>query len=89
MAWASETGHVVFTHDLDFGTLLALTRASGPSVVQVRSHDVLPDCMGLMVISVIRTYQSQLQEGAIVTVDESRGRASPADRTKESRRIMA
>jgi len=74
MAWASESGHVVFTHDLDFGTLLALTRASGPSVVQVRSHDVLPDRIGSMVVSVIRTYQSHLQEGAIVTVDESRGK---------------
>jgi phosphohistidine swiveling domain-containing protein len=27
-----------------------------------------------MVISVIRTYQSQLQDGAIVTVDEFRGK---------------
>lgn len=25
MAWAREHQHVVFTHDLDFGTLLALT----------------------------------------------------------------
>jgi len=74
MAWASANGHVVFTHDLDFGTLLALTRASGPSVVQVRSHDVLPNRIGPLVISVIRTYQSRLQAGAIVTVDESRGK---------------
>jgi predicted nuclease of predicted toxin-antitoxin system len=42
MAWARENGHVVLTHDLDFGTLLALTRANGPSVVQVRAQDVLP-----------------------------------------------
>ena len=27
MAWARAQKHVVFTHDLDFGTLLALTRA--------------------------------------------------------------
>ncbi len=27
-----------------------------------------------MVVSVIRTYESQLEEGAIVTVDESRGK---------------
>lgn len=74
MAWASDNGHVVFTHDLDFGTLLALTRASGPSVVQIRSHDVLPDRIGPMIISVIRTYHSQLKDGAIVTVDESRGK---------------
>jgi predicted nuclease of predicted toxin-antitoxin system len=74
MASARDNGHVVFTHDLDFGTLLALTRASGPSVVQVRSHDVLPARIGLMVSSVIRTYQSQLREGAIVTVDDVRGK---------------
>jgi predicted nuclease of predicted toxin-antitoxin system len=36
MGYARDHGYVVFTHDLDFGTLLALTRARGPSVVQVR-----------------------------------------------------
>ncbi len=36
MDWASANRHVVFTHDLDFGTALALTHASGPSVIQVR-----------------------------------------------------
>jgi predicted nuclease of predicted toxin-antitoxin system len=74
MAWARENGHVVFTHDLDFGTLLALTRASGPSVVQVRAHDVLPSRLEQMVVHAIRTYPAQLREGAIVTVDESRNR---------------
>ena len=39
MAWARENGYVVFTHDLDFGTLLALTRGTGPSVIQVRTDD--------------------------------------------------
>ena len=33
MAWARQHQQVVFTHDLDFGTLLALTRAAGPSVI--------------------------------------------------------
>ena len=42
MVWAREHGYAVFTHDLDFGALLALTRATGPSVIQVRAHDVLP-----------------------------------------------
>ncbi|MDZ7616726.1 MAG: DUF5615 family PIN-like protein, partial [Patescibacteria group bacterium] len=31
MAWALANAHVVFTHDLDFGTMLALTHAAGPS----------------------------------------------------------
>jgi len=42
MAWARANGHVVFTHDLDFGTTLALTHAAGPSVIQVRGQNVLP-----------------------------------------------
>jgi predicted nuclease of predicted toxin-antitoxin system len=36
MEWALSNHHVVFTHDLDFGTMLALTHASGPSVLQIR-----------------------------------------------------
>lgn len=42
MRHAREQGYVLFTHDLDFGTLLALTRALGPSVLQVRTQNVLP-----------------------------------------------
>ena len=74
MAWARENGYVVFTHDLDFGTLLALTRDSGPSVIQVRTHDVLPAHLEQLVITATRTYDPQLHQGAIVTVDESRSR---------------
>ena len=36
MAWALANGYVVFTHDLDFGTMLALTHAAGPSVLQAK-----------------------------------------------------
>ena len=46
MAWAVENGDVVFTHDLDFGTTLALTHATGPSVLQVRGQNVLPEHLG-------------------------------------------
>jgi hypothetical protein len=40
MQYGREHGYVVFTHDLDFGALLALTRARGPSVLQVRTQSV-------------------------------------------------
>ncbi len=40
---AQANSFVVFTHDLNFGTMLALTHASGPSVVQVRGQNILPD----------------------------------------------
>ncbi|MGH2611186.1 MAG: DUF5615 family PIN-like protein, partial [Tepidiformaceae bacterium] len=36
--WAREHSRVILTHDLDFSRLLALTRASGPSVLQVRTE---------------------------------------------------
>ena len=42
MAWAMKHGQGVFTHDLDFGSLLALTQAEGPIVIQVRTQDVTP-----------------------------------------------
>jgi predicted nuclease of predicted toxin-antitoxin system len=74
MNWARENAHVVFTHDLDFGTLLALTRASGPSVIQVRTHNVLPERLEGVVVTTIRAYEAQLRQGAIVTIDESRGK---------------
>lgn len=43
MAWARQNRYAVFTHDLDFGAVLALSGASGPSVLQVRSQHVLPE----------------------------------------------
>jgi predicted nuclease of predicted toxin-antitoxin system len=30
MEWARRNGHVVFTHDMDFSALLAVTGATGP-----------------------------------------------------------
>jgi predicted nuclease of predicted toxin-antitoxin system len=69
MAWARDNGHIVFTHDLDFGALLALTHADGPSVLQVRGPDVLPESIAPLVIAAIRQYESALATGAIVVVD--------------------
>lgn len=40
MAWALANNRVVLTNDLDFGAMLAASKASGPSVVQVRTQDV-------------------------------------------------
>jgi predicted nuclease of predicted toxin-antitoxin system len=38
MNWALTNGHIVFTHDLDFGAILAATQANAPSVIQVRTQ---------------------------------------------------
>jgi predicted nuclease of predicted toxin-antitoxin system len=74
MSWARENGHVVFTHDLDFGTLLAVSGAEGPSVIQVRAQDVMPTNLEGAVVTTIRTYEAVLEAGALITIDEARAR---------------
>jgi predicted nuclease of predicted toxin-antitoxin system len=74
MAWAVANGHVVFTHDLDFGTALALTRATAPSVLQVRGPDVLPEDIGPAVIAALRQYDAELATGALVVVEPKKAR---------------
>lgn len=82
MRWAAENQCVVFTHDLDFATLLALSGADGPSVMQLRTEDVLPDAAGQAILSVLNVHQSELEAGAVVTIDlvSSRVRMLPLRR---------
>jgi predicted nuclease of predicted toxin-antitoxin system len=75
MAWARKHGTVVLTHDLDFGTLLALSQADKPSVLQVRTQDLTPQSLGATLLSALRQFSPLLEEGALVVVDESRTRA--------------
>jgi predicted nuclease of predicted toxin-antitoxin system len=74
MAWALANGRAVFTHDLDFGTMLALTHATGPSVLQVRAQNVLPEDIGPVVIAVLRQHDAALAAGALVVVDVKKSR---------------
>ncbi len=74
MEWARQRGYVLFTHDLGFGAILASTRATGPSVVQVRAQDVTPDYLGQIVIDSLHEYEDILLAGAIISIDETRAR---------------
>jgi len=74
MEFAAMNGYVVFTHDLDFGMLLAAHGTSGPSVLQVRTQDVMPSAIGEVVLRAIRTALPDLEKGALVTVDLARHR---------------
>jgi predicted nuclease of predicted toxin-antitoxin system len=73
--WARVNDYVIFTHDLDFGTILAMTHFRGPSVLQLRGQNVLPDHAGRLVISAIVQFESPLAQGALVTVDAASARA--------------
>lgn len=74
VAWAVLHDCVVFTHDLDFGTILRLTAASKPSVVQIRAEDVRPATMGRYVCAAILQSEADLQQGALLTIDPRRNR---------------
>src|SRR4051812_1400791 len=74
MDWAVANDRIMFTHDLDFGTLLALTHATGPSVLQVRAQDVLPAHLEGVVVAALRQHEADLESEALVVVDESKSR---------------
>ncbi len=74
MQWARTNEHVVFTHDLDFGVILATCQASGPSVIQVRTQNVHPSFLKKLVFKSLDQFRDYLEKGALVTVDEAKNR---------------
>lgn len=74
MAYARANGFVVLTHDLDFGAILAATHGEKPSVVQIRAGDLSPEAIGDRVIAAIRQLSSELESGALVTIEAERAR---------------
>lgn len=74
LQWALTNNYVIFTNDLDFSAILAATQAAAPSVIQIRGQDVLPTSIGSLVIDVLKQFDSVLEAGALISVDESRAR---------------
>ena len=74
LAYAGANEYVVITQDLDFSAILAATGGEKPSVVQIRAEDVNPNAIGKQVIGALRQMASELEEGALLTIDSSRTR---------------
>ena len=74
MAYAEANQFVIFTHDLDFGALLAARKVRGPSVIQIRTQDVLPSAADSIVLTALQSTSIHLQTGALVTIDLHRHR---------------
>lgn len=74
--YAYKNGFVIFTHDLDFGTLLAKSGAYAPSLLQLRTQDISPDSLGSKLDLVLKQKKAVhlLEKGALVTVDKERHR---------------
>ncbi len=74
MTWARDHDCLVFTHDLDFSAILYATRASSPSVLQVRIENIIPSETGKIILEVINTNTEIIQNGAVITVDPRKSR---------------
>lgn len=72
MDHALGTGAVVLTNDLDFGALLASSGNTGPSVLLIRATVLSPERIGSRVIECLTRFESDLQTGAIVMLDDRR-----------------
>ncbi len=75
MEYALENGYIVFTHDLDFGDILAATGGEGPSVIQARISDTTPNTLGPHLFKAIKQFSEKLKKGALITIVPGRMRA--------------
>ena len=75
LEYAHAAGCVVFTNDLDFGTILAASAAASPSVIQVRAADLTPARLGPLVQNALAQYAEWLETGALITIEAARLRA--------------
>ena len=74
MSYARQNGFAVFTNDLDFSAILVSTRASGPSVIQIRADDTRPEANLERVVNVFVKYSSAIEKGTVITIDQNKTR---------------
>jgi predicted nuclease of predicted toxin-antitoxin system len=74
LSWVKVNGHVLLTHDLDFGAILAASGAKAPSVIQVRAQDLTPSHLAPLVLRVLSQFRDPLARGALISVDDASAR---------------
>lgn len=74
IAWAVSNDAVLLTHDLDFGAILAASGNRKPSVVQLRTQNLVPEVMAGKVVDLIRRLAAELSQGALVSLEPERQR---------------
>jgi predicted nuclease of predicted toxin-antitoxin system len=74
MAQALSHDFIVLTQDLDFSAILAATQGKKPSVVQLRADDTNPDVIGHAVLDALTQMNTDLQDGALLTIEPGRAR---------------
>ena len=71
LMWANEHKFVVLTNDLDFSAILAASSGATPSVVQIRTQDLLSDEVVSIVAKAINAHREDVERGALLSIDEA------------------
>jgi predicted nuclease of predicted toxin-antitoxin system len=75
-SYAKEHDFTILTSDLDFGFILAFTHRKKPSVIQTRTDILNPNIIGGIVISAIKQFSADIDQGALITIDLRKTRVS-------------
>lgn len=70
LAWANEHEFVLITNDLDFSAILAGGAVRGPSVIQLRTQDLLSDLAVRIVAKALQAHREDIKRGALLSIDE-------------------
>ena len=71
LAWANEHWVVLVTNDLDFSAILAANAGASPSVVQIRTQDLLSDDVVSIVAHALKAHREDIERGALLSIDEA------------------
>jgi predicted nuclease of predicted toxin-antitoxin system len=71
LTWATEHGFVHITNDLDFSSILAASAEAMPSVVQIRTQDLLSDVVVSIVADAPDAHRQNIERGALLSIDEA------------------
>ena len=74
MTFAAANDYVVLTNDLDFAAILAASHQKKPSVAQIRAEDLSPNVIGKQIVAALRHVQTELEAGALLTIESDRTR---------------
>lgn len=70
--YARDYGMTILTCDLDYSALVALARASKPSIVSVRLTRPDPESVSQVLLRVLPQLEDDLSKGAVASVTEQR-----------------
>ena len=74
ITYAKTKKFSIFTNDLDFGFILAMTHGKKPSVIQTRTGVLGPDRIGSIVLNAIKMLATDIEKGALITIDQRKTR---------------